>query len=472
MITEFDDIYVAGKWVRADSVARTQIRNSFDEEVIATAPLANGVDVDRAVRGARDAFDDPDGWSSWTPAQRATTLGRLAGAYNERAQDIATAVSQQNGMPISTAKFMEGVVPGLLMDYYGQLAVATPLAHTRETPVGGRTLVTNSPIGVIAAITPWNFPQLLSAFKYSAALAAGCTIVIKPSPQTVLDAMIFAEIVEQAGLPPGVINVIAGAVEAGEDKVSFTGSDSVGRKIAERCGAQLTPVTLELGGKSAAIILDDADLDKLADDIVAATFLNNGQTCYACTRILAPANMFETVVEFFTTLAKSLTVGDPLDPDTQIGPLVSAEQRTSVERYITQGVAEGGVITTGGGRPRRFDRGYFIEPTVFTGLSLDSAVAQEEIFGPVLTIIPYVTEDDAVRIANDSRYGLAGTVWSADSARAVGVAQRIHTGTVGINHYLPDISSPYGGVKDSGLGRELGPEGLAAYQDTKSIYLS
>jgi acyl-CoA reductase-like NAD-dependent aldehyde dehydrogenase len=260
----------------------------------------------------------------------------------------------------------------------------------------------------------------------------------------------------------------------GVDKVSFTGSTSSGREVASTCGRLLKPVTLELGGKSAAVILDDPSLDlsEFADQLFAATLLNAGQTCYASTRILASRRRYDEVVDFCTAMARSLNIGDPLDPNTQIGPLVNAAQREKVERYIQQGLADGGTITTGGRRPPNLPSGCFIEPTIFAGLDNGSTVAREEIFGPVLTVIPYDDEDDAVRIANDSEYGLGGTVWSPDHDHAIAVAARIHSGTVGINHYLPDISAPFGGIKDSGMGRELGPEGLRGFQNAKSIFLA
>lgn len=334
----------------------------------------------------------------------------------------------------------------------------------------------------MAAITPWNVPQTQSAFKYVSALAAGCTVVLKPSPETPLDAVLLAEVADKAGLPAGVFNVLPGGSDigralvtsAGVDKVSFTGSTSAGQEVASTCGRLLKPVTLELGGKSAAVILDDPglDLSKFAEQMFAATLFNTGQMCFANTRILAPRRCYDEVVDFFTAMAQSLTIGDPLDPNTQIGPLVNAAQLRKVERYIQQGLADGGTVTAGGKRASDLPNGYFIEPTVFAGLDNRSAVAREEIFGPVLAVIAYDDEDDAIKIANDSVYGLGGTVWSPDHDHALAVATRIHSGTVGINHYLPDITAPYGGIKNSGMGRELGPEGLRAFQHVKSIFLS
>jgi aldehyde dehydrogenase (NAD+) len=370
----------------------------------------------------------------------------------------------------------------MLLAYYADLIENLPMNEVRHTPAGTQTLISHFPVGVVAAIIPWNVPQTQSAFKYAPALAAGNTVVLKPSPETPLDALLLAEVAEKAGLPAGVFNVLPGGTNlgralvasAGVDMVSFTGSKSSGREVASACGRQLRPVTLELGGKSAAVILDDPglDLSEFADQLFAATLSNTGQMCFACTRILAPRKRYGDVVDFCTAMARSLTIGDPLDPTTQIGPLISAVQRQRVERYIQRGLADGGKVTTGGNRPPHMPQGYFIEPTIFAGLDNRSVVAREEIFGPVLTVIAYADEDDAIRIANDSEYGLGGTVWSSDYDHAVAVAARIRSGTVGINYYLPDLTAPYGGIKSSGIGRELGPEGLRQFQHIKSIFLS
>ncbi|MFE4778318.1 aldehyde dehydrogenase, partial [Streptomyces sp. NPDC056716] len=353
--------------------------------------------------------------------------------------------------------------------------------ETRAALFGGRTLVRRTPIGVVAGIAPWNFPATLASFKYAPALAAGCTIVLKPSPETVLDSYLLAEAVIEADLPPGTVNIVPGGRETGAhlvahpdvNKVAFTGSTAAGRSIAETCGRLLRPVTLELGGKSAAIILDDAQLDlaALAEKLFVATLVNNGQTCFLGTRVLAPRSRYAEVVDLFTTFAASLKIGDALDETTQIGPMATAHHRERVESYIAKGRDEGARLTTGGGRPRGLDRGWFVEPTVFADVDNASAIAQEEIFGPVLSVIPYADVDDAVRIANDSAYGLGGSVWTGDAERGLAVAKRVETGTIGINGYLPDIASPFGGVKASGTGRELGPEALSAYQNIQSVYL-
>lgn len=312
-------------------------------------------------------------------------------------------------------------------------------------------------------------------------MAAGATVVLKPSPETVLDAFLLAEAVVEAGIPAGVINIVPGGREIGAylvshpgvDKIAFTGSTAAGRSIAETCGRLLRPVTLELGGKSAAIVLDDAELEleKIAEQLFTATLLNNGQTCFLGTRVLAPRARYGEIVDLFTGFAAALRVGDALDPNTQIGPMASARQRERVESYIAKGRAEGARVTTGGGRPDGLGKGWFVEPTIFADVDNNHTIAQEEIFGPVLSVIPYGDEDEAVRIANDSDYGLGGTVWTSDPERGVAVAKRVQTGTIGVNTYLPDPTAPFGGVKASGIGRELGPEALANYQQLKSVYL-
>ena len=482
MSIDIDTIYIGGQWVAPSSASKIAIQSPATGERVGSVIAAAERDIDRAVAAARAAFDDPSGWSNWEPADRAAVLNEFARQYQLAAQDMVRTVCQQNGMPISQAALLEGAVPGMLLTYYAGLIEELPASETRQTPMGTRTLVSHVPVGVVAAITPWNVPQTQAAFKYVPALAAGCTVVLKPSPETPLDALLLAEIAEKAGLPAGVLNVLPGGADigralvasAGVDKVSFTGSTSAGREVASTCGRLLRPATLELGGKSAAVILDDPglDLNEFADRLFAATLFNTGQMCFASTRILAPRRRYDEVVEFCTAMARSLAIGDPLDPNTQIGPLVSSAQQQKVERYIQQGLADGGTVTTGGRRPPHLPQGHFIEPTIFAGLDNNSAVAREEIFGPVLTVIAYDDEDDAIRIANDSEYGLGGTVWSPDHDHAVAVATRIHSGTVGINHYLPDITAPYGGMKNSGIGRELGPEGLRGFQHAKSIFMA
>lgn len=473
-------VFIAGGRRRATGTETFPVFAAATEERIGTVTAGSPADVDTAVAAARGAFDAPDGWAAWPGGERAEALIRFAKALAAREDDIATTVSIQNGMPIALSRVAETRIPARLLRYYAELVSAAGDEEVRSTARGRRTtVVRHPPIGVVAAIVPWNFPQALTFFKLAPALAAGCAVVLKPSPETTLDAMMIADAAIEAGLPPGVLNIVPGGRETGAalvehpgvDKVAFTGSTAAGRLIAARCGELLRPVTLELGGKSAAIILDDADLATMSEQLFAATLLNSGQMCYASTRILAPRSSYATVVDALTDLAGGLAIGDPLDERTQIGPLVSSTQRDRVETLIEAGRREGGRITTGGRRPAALNRGWFVEPTIIADVGNDATVAREEIFGPVLVVIPYDGVADALRLANDSPYGLGGTVWSADVDRARAVAGRIKAGAVGVNHFTLDLETPFGGVKNSGIGRELGLEGLRAYQQPQSIYL-
>jgi len=481
MDLHYESLLIGGEWVPPSSAKRIDVISASTEELVGSVPEAAEADVDAAVAAARRAFADPSGWAHWAPADRAAAMERLADILERRAEDIVARVSIQNGMPVAVARQLEGAFPVVLLRYYAGLARETPFEETRPGLFGGQTLVRREPIGVVGAIVPWNFPQTLASFKYAPAMAAGCTLVLKPSPETVLDAYAFAEAVLEAEIPAGVINIVPAGREMGAylvahigvDKIAFTGSTAAGRSIAETCGRLLRPVTLELGGKSAAIVLDDAkmELEKIAEQLFTATLLNNGQTCFLGTRVLAPRARYAEIVDLFTGFAGALTIGDALDPGTQIGPMASARQRERVEGYIAKGRAEGARITIGGGRPGQQDRGWFVEPTIFADVHNEYTIAQEEIFGPVLSVIPYSDEDEAVRIANDTDYGLGGTVWTSDHERGVAVAKRVRTGTIGVNTYLPDPTAPFGGVKASGIGRELGPEALGNYQQYKSVYL-
>jgi acyl-CoA reductase-like NAD-dependent aldehyde dehydrogenase len=405
-------------------------------------------------------------------------LERFAVALEARGEEMQRRVSVQNGMPIWLAQQFEATFPPLLLRYYGGLVCDTPQEEQRPGLVGAESAVVREPLGVVAAIVPWNAPQVLTFLKLAPALAAGCTVVLKPAPETVLDAMLMCEAAAEAELPPGVLNVVPAGADAGAylvahpqvDKVSFTGSTGAGRAIGEICGRLLRPVTLELGGKSAAIVLDDADLASSIDTFFAATLLNNGQICWLSTRVLAPRSRYDEVVEAVTAMAAALRLGDPLDPETKVGPLVSERQRDRVERYIAKGLGDGARLTTGGGRPRGLDRGWFVEPTIFADVDNQHTIAQEEIFGPVLAVIPYRDEAEAIALANASDYGLGGSVWTSDPQRGEAVARQVRTGTIGINSYVNNPAAPFGGMKASGLGRELGPEGLQGYQMLKTIY--
>lgn len=478
MTIEYDGLYIGGKWQTPSTTDRIRVHSTATEEYIGSVPEGAEADVDLAVTAARAAFDDPEGWSNWPAMKRAEALRRFADEFEARGEEIANRVTAQNGMPVALSQKWETSNPAQLLRFYADM-VSGQEDEIRPGVKGNQVLVTRSPIGVVGAIVPWNVPQSISFLKLAPSLAAGCTVVLKPSPETVLDAFAVAEAAIAAGLPGGVLNIVpaGGTVSSylvshpGVDKVSFTGSPEVGRLIGETCGRMLRPVTLELGGKSAAILLDDFDLANNLDDLYRASMTNNGQVCWLSTRLLVPESRYDEMVELITQKVSGLKVGDPFDSSTEIGPLVSQRHRERVESLIEQSAAEGARITTGGGRPAGQDSGWFLEPTVFADVDPKGTAAQKEFFGPVLSIIKYTDVQNAIDIANDSDYGLAGSVWSADFDRAVEVAKQVETGTIGINGYATDPSSPFGGVKASGLGRELGPEGLAHYQVLKSVYL-
>ncbi|GAA3528245.1 aldehyde dehydrogenase [Nocardioides daeguensis] len=466
-------LYIDGAWVAPVKGGSADIVEAATGEVFGASALADTDDIDLAVAAARRALTGP--WAGFGPAERAGVLEAFAAGLTARRKEIATLVSRENGMPISLSQVVSGIAPGFITGYYARLAAGMVAEDVRPSPTGGETLVVRQPVGVVAAITPWNYPQPLAVMKLAPALAAGCTVVLKPPPETALDAFVFAEVAAEAGLPPGVLNVVPGGREAGAhlvehpgvDKVAFTGSTGAGRAIGETTGRLLRPATLELGGKSVSLVADDADLDLFAARLLEVSLPNNGQTCHAATRILAPRSRYDEVVAAVTDTVAALRVGDPLDRETQVGPLVSAAQQQRVLEYVALGRSEAR-LTTGGGRPDR--PGWFVEPTVFADVDNRARIAQEEIFGPVLCVTPYDDEDQAIAIANDSDFGLGGVVWTSDADRGLALARRIESGTVGVNHYELHVNAPFGGIKASGVGRELGPEGLEPYLVTKSIY--
>lgn len=472
-----DSFFIGNEWVQPSSSRTFTLINASTGEEMGTVPEASEVDVDAAVTAARRALQQ-GAWANASPQERADIMDRFAAALAVRGDDIARAVSIQNGMPLAVSSQLEGQFAVGVVQYYAGLARTLGQPDVRPSQMGRETLVEKSPIGVVAAIVPWNFPVTLALNKIAPAMAAGCTVVIKPSPGTVLDSYVIAEAALEAGVPHGVLNWVAADREVGAylvshpgvDKVAFTGSTGAGRAIARSCGELLRPVTLELGGKSAAILLEDADIGAFLQGVPYACMLNNGQACFNGTRVLAPRSRYGEVVDALAGFVSALTIGDALDPATHVGPMASAAHREKVESYIAIGRNEARLVA-GGSRPANANRGWFVEPTIFADVDNHARIAREEIFGPVLAVIPYDGEDEAVRIANDSDYGLGGSVWSADSAHALDIARRIDSGTVGVNGYMPSIGAPFGGVKASGLGREFGPEAIGAYQQTKSIYV-
>ncbi|MEY2942262.1 MAG: hypothetical protein RLY97_276 [Pseudomonadota bacterium] len=477
MTANRNSFFIGNEWVSPASDRRFTLINASTEEVIGTVPEACNADVDAAVAAAQQAFA-ASGWSDASPQDRAAVMERFMAAIAARGDDLAKAVSAQNGMPIALSQLLEGQFSVGVVQYYAELAKMMGQRDVRPSQMGKETLVEASPIGVVAAIVPWNFPVTLALNKIAPAMAAGCTMVIKPSPGTVLDSYILAEAALEAGVPAGVLNWVAADREVGAylvshpgvNKVAFTGSTGAGRSIGRSCGELLRPVTLELGGKSAAILLEDADMGTFLQGVPMASMLNNGQACYNGTRVLAPKSRYGEVVDALAGFVAGLTVGDALDPNTHVGPMASSAHRDRVESYIDIGKGEARLVA-GGGRPKDTNRGWFVEPTIFADVDNSARIAQEEIFGPVLSVISYDGEDEALRIANDSQFGLGGSVWSADSAHATDVARKVQSGTVGVNGYMPSLGAPFGGIKGSGLGREFGPEAVGAYQNTKSIYV-
>jgi betaine-aldehyde dehydrogenase len=472
-----DRLYIGGEWVEPAGAGTIEVISPHSEEVVGRVPDGTEADIDRAVDAARRAFDDGE-WGRMPPAERAAIVSRFADLYAARMMEMAEVITDEMGSPISFSQLAQTPTPWMMLTYFIGLSARFPWEETREGVFGSPVVVRHEPVGVVGAIVPWNVPQFVTMSKLAPAMIAGCTTVLKPSPETPLDAFMMAEILDEAGVPAGVVNIVPAGREVGEhlvrhpgvDKIAFTGSTAAGRRIASICGEQLKRVTLELGGKSAAIVLDDADLAATVEGLKFASLMNNGQACVAQTRILASRQRYDEVVDALGSMVAALTVGDPHDPATDIGPLVAERQQERVEKYIALGQEEGARVVVGGsGRPEGHERGWYVQPTLFADVDNSMRIAQEEIFGPVLSVIAYDGVDDAIRIANESDYGLAGSVWTADTDAGMDVARRVRTGTYGVNQYLMDFAAPFGGFKASGVGREFGPEGLTHYLELKSI---
>lgn len=475
MTTHHDHHFINGTLRTAHSPVRIPVINPATEEQFGSIVDGDDIDVDDAVRSAENAGT---AWATLEPSERADILRRIADAFEVRSDEFSELISRQNGTPISIARAMQSQV-AVCYRYFADLAEGFK-TEQHVTTASGDALVRREPVGVVGAITPWNGPQPLIAWKLGPALAAGCTAVIKPAPETSLDAFMFAEVLTKAGVPEGVVNIVTGGRETGAAvvahpavrKVAFTGSTAAGRAIAVECASQFKHVTLELGGKSAGILLDDVDLEAFAPLVLSACAPNTGQTCRALTRILAPSSRYDEVVQQLCDTLGSIPQGDPADPRNLFGPLVNEKQRERVESYIALGRTEGAEVVLGGGRPVGLERGYYVEPTVFGKVSNSMRIAREEIFGPVVVVMPYETIDEAIAIANDSEYGLGGGVFSPDLDRATEVARQIESGSVGINTATLPIETPFGGIKSSGIGRELGPTSIDAYLEYKTIFRS
>ncbi len=473
-MSNFERFYINGEWVPADtSNERVSVLNPTTEETIATVALASPDDIDRAVAAAKQALPN---WSSTNLETRAGYLRAIADAIERESDSLAAVLTEDVGVP---TRFAQDVQVGWTIQYFRDAADAISDIEF-ESDYGDSAIVRREAVGIVAAITPWNFPLMQSAAKVAPALAAGCTVVLKPSEVAPLSLFPLGEIASETGLPAGVLNITTGyGPEAGEhlvrhpdvNAVSFTGSTRAGTRIAALAAADVKRVTLELGGKSAALVLPGADIEQAARATLLDCYLNSGQKCVAQTRLLVPRPDLEAVESTTKSLAKSLTVGDPADPSVDIGPVVSATQLSRVRDHIRRAEASGAQLVVGGPEsPVDLDRGYFVRPTIFSSVTSEMPIAQEEVFGPVLAILPYDSVDEAIRIANDSEYGLGGGVWARTREEGIEIARKIRTGQVSVNGAIPTPDLPFGGFKKSGYGREGGIHAVYEFLETKTIY--
>jgi aldehyde dehydrogenase (NAD+) len=476
-IRHADRFYIGGHWVAPSSDATIKVIDSGTEQLYFTVPEAQAADIDRAVSAAREAFDSGP-WPWLTHAQRADYLRAIGAEVAKRSEDIGQLWPRESGVLYSVARGT-GVGSERTFTAFAGLADSFPFEEPAEPTVGEFGLLVREPVGVVGAIIPWNAPMNLISNKLAPALLAGCTIILKCSPEAPGEGYLIAEAAEAVGLPAGVLNVVTADREVSEllvrdprvDKITFTGSTAAGRRIASICGERIARCTLELGGKSAAVILDDADLEAAARTLSQAECRISGQVCSSLTRIVVPASRHDQMLEALAATFSQVRVGDPFDPQTQMGPLAAQRQRDRVEGYIAKGIADGATLATGGGRPKDLERGWYVEPTVFGNVDNHSIIAQEEIFGPVLSVIPADDEDDAVRIANDTIYGLNASVFTTDVNRARQVGARLRSGTVGHNAMRTDFGVSFGGYKQSGIGREGVHEGLHPFLEVKFMIL-
>ncbi|NNE73974.1 MAG: aldehyde dehydrogenase [Acidimicrobiales bacterium] len=471
-----DSIFVGGEWVAATTGDRLEVDSPATEEIIGTVPDAGPAEMDAAVAAAKGAFA---GWAATSADERIETLSRVSQVMQGKAQELAEVISAEVGTPINQSLMMQVFASTMVLDNYVNAAKNFPWVEHRQGSLGQNVQIHRHPVGVCAGIVPWNVPLFIACMKLGPVLATGSTMVLKASPETPLHTRLLAECLNEAGVPPGVVNIVAAGASGSEylvrhpdvDKVSFTGSVATGSRVGAICGEQIKRCTLELGGKSAAIMLDDVDLDAVMGDLVMSGLLNTGQACGAQTRMLAPASRYDEIAEALGAAVSAVKVGEPSDAEAVLGPLVSAKQRDKVLGYIAAGKEQGATAVCGGGTGE-WDKGYYVEPTVFRDVTNDMTIAREEIFGPVLSLIKYETVDEAIAIANDSDFGLSGSVWTTDTDRAAEVGSQIRTGVVAVNSAaILDMASPFGGFKKSGIGRELGPEGIAQLTEVQSILL-
>ncbi|MCU1615649.1 MAG: putative aldehyde dehydrogenase [Frankiales bacterium] len=479
-LPDYDGLFIAGRWQRPAGTGVIEVHSPASELPVGTVPDASPADVDAAVAAARTAFDTGP-WPDLPPAERIEAVARLATSLRARSDELAATVSAEVGSPLRWARGAQVATALGVLRAYRSIGGDFPWEQTRTGLLGNEVRVRQVPVGVVAAVVPWNAPLFTAALKLAPALTAGCTVVLKPSPDAPLAVLAFAEAAVEAGLPPGVLNIVPAGAQASEhlvshpgvDKVSFTGSTSVGRRIGEVCGRDVRRCTLELGGKAAALLLDDVVLDEsLVRQLVDGAMAGTGQICMAQSRILVPRARYAEVVDALGAAAAGLRVGDPADEATDIGPLISAAARTGVEAAVEGALAGGARLVTGGRRPADQPSGWFLEPTVLADVAPDAPIAQQEVFGPVAVVLPYDSLDEGVAIANSTEYGLSGSVWTADPARGAAVAARFVAGSVAVNSAAPvDLLSPFGGMRRSGIGREGGPEGLAGFLEPQSVVL-